>query len=262
MPPSKNGDTVVKADGHTLQTRASPQQQAVRKALTDLYARSPLPAEQLLVNPGLYMRSSVLAKLLYVNELYQKIVKVPGAIMEFGVWWGQNLALFESLRAVYEPYNHSRKVVGFDTFTGYPAIGNEDGHSAVAQVGTYGVADGYEKYLEELLDYHQRENVMGHIKKYEIVKGDVTQTIDKYLSEHSETMIALAYFDLQLYEPTRKCLQAIRPYLTRGSVVALDELNCAEFPGETQALREVWGLDSFRLTRSEFLPDRTFLTIE
>jgi len=253
----------VHSNGATkLQSRATPKQREARQSLLDLFARCPIPRDQLLVNLGLYTRSSVLAKTLYVNELYQQIVNVPGVVMEFGVWWGTNLALFESLRAVYEPYNHSRKVVGFDTFTGYPAIGNEDGHSAVAQVGTYGVADGYEKYLAELLDYHQRENVMGHIKKYQIVKGDVTRTIDKYLSEHSETVIALAYFDLQLYEPTRKCLQAIRPYLTRGSVVALDELNCDEFPGETVALREAWGLDRYRLTRSRFLPDRTYLTIE
>jgi predicted O-methyltransferase YrrM len=247
---------------HTLQTRGSPQQHEARQTLTDLFARSPLPREQLLVNLGLYMRSSVLAKVLYVDELYQKILPIPGVIFEFGVWWGQNLALFESLRAIHEPYNHSRKVVGFDTFTGYPAIGAADGISSVAQVGTYGVAPEYDRYLGELLDYHQRENVTGHIKKYEIVKGDVTETIDAYLQAHPETIIALAYFDLQLYEPTKKCLEAIRPHLTRGSVVALDELNCSEFPGETQALREAWGLDRYRLTRSRFLPDRTFLTID
>lgn len=253
----------VKANGaHTLQTRAAPHQQDARRKLGDLFANSPLPREQLLVNLGMYMRSSVLAKTLYINELYQKILPVPGVIMEFGVWWGANLCLFESLRAVHEPYNHTRKVIGFDTFTGYPAIGDEDGHSEVAQVGTYTTGDNYDEYLSHLLDYHQRENVTGHIKKYEIVKGDVTETIDRYLADHPETIIALAYFDLQLYEPTKKCLEAIRPHLTRGSVVALDELNCDEFPGETRALRETWGLDRYRLTRSQFLPDRTYLTID
>src|SRR5262249_55960023 len=162
----------------------------------------------------------------------------------------------------YEPYNHTRKVIGFDTFTGYPSIRPEDGNADLARPGTYATAQDYDAYLAELLDYHQQENVMGHIKKYEIVKGDVTQTIDDYLARHPETVIALAYFDLQLYEPTKKCLEAIRPHLTRGSVVALDELNCEEFPGETRALKEAWGLDRYRLTRSRFLPDRTYLTID
>jgi hypothetical protein len=245
-----------------LQTRAAPHQVEARRTLSDLFARTPLQREELLVNPALYMRSSVLAKILYVDELYRKIVTIPGVILEFGVWWGQNLALFESLRAIHEPYNHTRRVVGFDTFTGYPAIGPQDGTGDVSRAGAYGVTPGYELHLTEILDYHQRENVTGHIQKYEIVKGDVTETVDRYLAEHPETIIALAYFDLQLYEPTKKCLRAIRPYLTRGSVIALDEVNCQEFPGETQALREEWGLERLRLTRSQFLPDRTFLTFD
>src|SRR6516165_9545690 len=135
----------------TLQTRASPQQQEARRSLADLFERSPLPRDQLLVNLGLYMRSSILAKLLYVDELYQQIVRAPGVIMEFGVWWGQNLALFESLRAIHEPYNHSRKVIGFDTFAGYPAIGPQDGAGEVSRVGTYGVTPEYERHLTAVL---------------------------------------------------------------------------------------------------------------
>src|SRR5689334_17724305 len=115
-----------------LQTRGSAQQQEARARLEDLFRRTPLPPNQLLTNLGLYMRSSVLAKLLYVNELYEHIIDVPGAVMEFGVWWGQNLCLFESLRAVYEPYNHARKVIGFDTFEGYSRPDTQDGASDLA----------------------------------------------------------------------------------------------------------------------------------
>src|SRR5439155_25411491 len=155
-----------------------------RQTLLVPFGRCPIPREQLLVNFGLYTRSSVLAKMLYVNELYQQIIRVPGVILEFGVWWGTNLALFESLRAIHEPYNHTRKVIGFDTFTGYPSIRPEDGDAELARPGTYATTQDYDVYLSEVLDYHQQENVTGHIKKYEIVKGDVTQTIDAYLARH------------------------------------------------------------------------------
>ena len=114
-------------------THAADGQEVVKETL--VIGEHYVPRDQLLVNPALYIRSSVLAKMLYVNELYEQIVRVPGVIMEFGVWWGQNLALFESLRAIYEPYNHTRKAVGFDTFTGYPAIGAEDGGSDVCAGG-------------------------------------------------------------------------------------------------------------------------------
>jgi Macrocin-O-methyltransferase (TylF) len=245
-----------------LQSRASPEQRGAREKLRDLYTSTPIPTDQLLVNLGLYMRSSVLAKLLYVNELYQLILDLPGVVMEFGVWWGQNLALVESLRAVYEPYNHMRKVIGFDTFTGYPEVSSEDGSHELAAAGQYAVGEGYIDHLRAVLDYHEEENVMAHVPKYELVAGDATKSIGDYLERNPHTLIALAYFDMQLYEPTRACLEAIRPHLVRGAVVALDELGSDEFPGETRALRETLGIDRYQLRRSRFLPDRTYLVID
>ena len=103
---------------------------------------------------------------------------------------------------------------------------------------------------------------MSHIRKYELVKGDMIETVPAYLEANPHTVIALAYFDLALYEPTRKCLEAIRPHLARGSVLAMDELNSADFPGETVAFNEVIGLRSYRLVRSRFLPDRTYVVID
>jgi hypothetical protein len=42
----------------------------------------------------------------------------------------------------------------------------------------------------------------------------------------------------------------------------MDELNSADFPGETVAFREAIGLDRHRLVRSRFLPDRTYVVID
>ena len=249
-------------EGYTNVVRGSGREIEARKELLDLFKRSPVPDDEMLVNLGLYLRSTQLAKILYLNELYQQVVDLPGIIVEFGVWWGANLALFESFRSVYEPYNWTRKVVGFDTLKGYPSIAPEDGASAHAKVGGYTVTEGYEEYLGRMLDAHEADNVMSHIKKYDLVKGDVMDTIDRYFEENPETIIALAYFDLALYEPTKKCLEAIRPHLMRGSVIALDELNSRDFPGETIAVKEVLGLDKCRIARSQFLPDRSYLIIE
>ena len=188
---------------YTKVTIGSADELAAREDILKLFRNSPIPDEDILVNLGAYIRSPVLAKILYLNELYQLIQPVPGIIVEFGVWWGANLTLLESFRSVYEPYNRTRKVVGFDTFEGYPSPGEKDGDSPYAAVGGYAVSEGYEAYLEELLAAHEAENVLPHIKKHELVKGDVVETIDRYLASHPETIIALAYFDLALYEPTR-----------------------------------------------------------
>jgi hypothetical protein len=249
-------------EGYTNVVRGSADEIRARDEILELFKRSPIPDDEILVNLGVYLRSPVLAKILYLNELYQLVQPIPGIIVEFGVWWGANLALFEAFRSVYEPYNWTRKVVGFDTFEGYPAVGEEDGTSRYASVGGYDVSDDYESYLERLLSAHEAENVMSQVKKHEIVKGDVVETIDGYFEANPQTIVALAYFDLAMYEPTRKCLEAIRPHLARGSVLAMDELNSADFPGETVALKEVVGLDRYRIAKSRFLPDRSYIVIE
>jgi len=214
------------------------------------------------MNIGLYVRATILAKILYLNELYERILPIPGIIMEFGVWWGANLSLLANFRSVYEPYNWTRKVVGFDTFTGYQSFSAQDGTSGAIAPGAYAVTANYENYLAEMLACHEADNVMSHIHKHELVKGNVLETIEQYLLENPQTIIALAYFDLALYEPTKKCLEIISPHLVKGSVLAMDELNSKEFPGETVAYREVIGLDRFRLFRSRFFPDRSYAIVE
>jgi hypothetical protein len=244
-------------------TRASETQKENRQRLVDMFENSPLPAGDKLINLGLYMRSSYLASVLFLDEMYQKILDVPGVIMEFGVWWGANLALFQSLRGVYEPYNYTRKVIGFDTFEGYPDLmQNEDKNSKYLFKGNYSVSENYIDYLNEMMDYHEQENVMHHKKKYELVKGDVTQTLPKYLQDNPQTIISLVYFDMGLYGPTKAALQAILPYLTKGSILIMDELNFPDMPGETIAVREVLGLDKYKIQRSKYTPDRCYITIE
>jgi hypothetical protein len=252
----------MEQEGYVKVVRGSEREVGAREAILELFKNTPIPGDEILVNLGAYLRSTQLAKVLYLNELYQLIERVPGIVIEFGVWWGANLALFESFRSVYEPYNWTRKVVGFDTFTGYPEVGERDGKSRYAAVGGYAVGKDYLLHLDRLLAAHEADNVMPQIQKYELVQGDVMQTVGAYFEANPATVVALAYFDLALYEPTRRCLEAIRPHLTRGSVLAMDELNSADFPGETIAFREVIGLDRYRLVRSRFLPDRSYVVIE
>jgi hypothetical protein len=243
----------------TSQNPSSDQAVKARENLYRLFQNRPMSDEELLVNLGLFMRSGALAKLLFLDEMYRKIVNIPGIICEFGVWMGQSIVMFENLRAVYEPYNYTRRIVGFDTFAGYPKLGSKDVRSELIKEGVYKVDEGYESYLAELLDYHEQENVMSHIKKHALIKGDAAKTCKKFVDSHPEVLIALAYFDMALYEPTKKCLQAILPRLIKGSVIAFDELCHPEYPGETRAALEVLGTREHVIARSRYLPDRTFV---
>jgi hypothetical protein len=253
--------TTVKGSSKFLQL-ASNEESSRRERFVRLYEQSPIPEEHRLSSLPLFIRRQVLSRMLFFNELYQKIVNVHGIIMEFGVLWGQNLALLQSLRGIYEPFNHNRKIVGFDTFEGFTSVHERDGRSSLVKVGNYATTKGYEKYLAQVLDYHEQESPISHIKKYELVKGDASVQIAKYLKDNPETIVALAYFDMDMYEPTKKCLEAIRSHLTKGSVIGFDEINLHDFPGETQALKEVLGLDRYRIQRSPHGSVASYLVVE
>lgn len=241
---------------------SSNSEQERREDFYSLYQRSPLPPKEQLSNIGLFINRQTLSRILFMQELYSKIIHVNGVIMEFGVRWGQNLALFESFRGMYEPFNYTRRIIGFDTFEGFPSVHEKDGTSDIIKVGSYSVTEGYEKYLSQVLTYHEQESPVSHIQKYELVKGNAIITVPRYLKEHPETIIAFAYFDFDIYEPTKVCLEAIKPYITKGTVIAFDELNHSDYPGETIALREAFGINSYKIIRSTLTPYISYFVVE
>ncbi len=245
-----------------LHHNTSTSQEGARDQLRRLFKDRPFEDELLLTNFGLFFRSSALAKLFFLHEAYQKIRHLPGDIFVFGVWLGQDVVVFESMRAMLEPYNASRKIVGFDTFGGYTGISAADAVSDVIKPEGYTTEIGYKAYLEELLSYHRRENTMGHAVTHRLVQGDVTKSAQGYVDAHPACMVALAYFDMALYEPTIAALNAISERLMTGSVIVMDELNDERYPGETVAFRE-WARErDYMIARSEVLPDRSFITIK
>lgn len=246
----------------TVHNNTSIKQKESREKLYELFANRPISDEHLLTNLGLFFRSSALSKVFFLHEAYQKIRNIPGDIYVFGVWLGQDLVVFESMRAMLEPYNASRKVVGFDTFEGYTGFSANDETSDTIKADGYSVENNYKEYLEELLSYHRMENAMGHAVTHKLIQGDVTNTIKEYVDDNPASMIALAYFDMALYEPTAAALNGITERLMPGSVLILDELNDPRYPGETIAFRE-WAKDlSYEVQRSDILPDRTFIIMK
>ena len=235
---------------------------AGKNILNQLFHNSPMPKDHILDNLGLYIRRQNLSRILFMNDLYKKILDLQGIICEFGVFWGQNLALFESFRGMYEPYNYTRKIVGFDTFEGFASVNEKDGNAEIIQKGAYATTKDYNEYLSEILQYHETISPISHIKKYELVKGDATQTLKKYLAENPETIIAFAYFDFDVYEPTKICLEAILPHLTKGAVIGFDEINCHTFPGETKAFDEVLGINRYRIYRDRNNPVPSYIIYE
>jgi hypothetical protein len=239
---------------------SSESERKARKEFLTLFNNTPIPQDQILKHLGLFIKRQELSRILMFNELYQKIIDIKGIICEFGVGWGQNLSLFISLRGMYEPYNFSRKIVGFDTFEGFPSVHEKDG--ILVKTNMFPIVPNYEEYLEKILLYQESESPINHKIKFGLIKGDASKTIVKYLSDHPETIISFAYFDFDLYKPTLDCLKAILPHLSKGAVIGFDELNLSQFPGETIAFKEVFKLDKVKINRNRHNPLPSYIIYE
>ncbi len=237
-------------------------EEQLRDEIVELFSNCPIPGSNMRSNLGLFINRQSLSRIQWLHFLYQQILEVHGVIFEFGVRWGQSMALFINFRGMYEPFNYTRKIVGFDTFEGFPEVNEKDGSASVIKKGAYNVTANYELFLEQLLTYHEQECPVPNIKKYEIVKGDAIVESEKYLKTHPETIISLAYFDLDLYEPTARCLEIIKPHLTKGAVIGFDELCMQDFPGETIAFKEVLGANNYELRRVPWNPSTSFIVIK
>jgi hypothetical protein len=243
---------------YNIQARASELQRDAQAALLQGLQETRIPPEELLDQLPLFASRHGLGRVLLLNELYRRIVDVHGVILLFGVRWGRDLAILQSLRSFLEPNNATRRIVGFDTFEGFATVSDLDGGAAP---GDYAVSAGHAEVLEALLQDRDAEEGNPYPRR-EIVQGDATVTLPRWLEEHPETVVAMAYFDMDVYEPTRACLEALGPYLTKGAVVGFDEVGHPGWPGETVALREVRGLNSVRLQRTPYAGTPSFFVAE
>jgi hypothetical protein len=241
--------------------RPSSSEELIRKTLIERFKNTPIPDDQILENLELYMRPQRISEIFSLHQIYMKILNVQGIVVEFGVRWGRHLSVFSALRAIYEPYNFYRKIVGFDTFSGFLQPDKIDGNSDKVYKGSMSVSLNYEEYLSDVLKLHEAEAPLAHLNRTELYKGDASIELKRYLSNNPATIIALAYFDMDLYKPTKECLEIILPFLTKGSVLAFDELCHPEFPGETIALKEILNIREHEIKRFTTAPYPCYIVI-
>lgn len=245
-----------------VKTIASNEEIKNREGISDLYKQSPLPENEMVSNTALFLKRQELSKILFLNHIYQKIVDTHGVIIEFGVRWGQNLVTLTNLRGIYEPYNYGRKILGFDTFNGFVNVSNLDGSHSIIKDGAFSVTENYEEYLQQLLMLHHKESPLNHIQKNFIFKGDAVVQLKEYLQKHPETIISFAYFDFDIYQPTKECLELVLPLMPKGSIIGFDELLDPQFPGETIAFKEIMKLRDHKLYKNPFGGLQSYIILE
>ena len=226
---------------YSNQTSIAARQEIFR--LRNAYEATDEEAER---SAGLFLRGSLLARLLATADVYKRILGIPGAILDVGTWRGQTAVLCENLRAIYEPLDLSRRVIAFDTFDGYAGFAEGESRSTAQSEGKYGVGGPtYAEWLRNLLKLHESSNAMGHVTgKHSVIVGDVRTTLSAHFAENPGRLVALAFFDLGSFEATRSALETIWPRVVPGGVAAFWQFTRQETQGDGQAYLSVIGSES------------------
>jgi hypothetical protein len=200
-----------------------------------------------------YASRQALAKFLTKHEIFKRVLPVNGSIVECGVLHGAGLLTWAKLSGIFEPANHVRKVIGFDTFGGFPSIDDKDVKTGQFHELKKGGLTGLPKArVAAASDVYDLNRPIAHIPKIELVEGDVCETAPAYVQANPHLVVALLYLDLDLYEPTKAAIEAFLPRMPKGAVIAFDELNARIFPGETLAVMDTIGLRNLRIERFPF----------
>lgn len=203
------------------------------------------------------MRRQDITRFLTKYELFQLALPVHGNVVECGVFAGGGLASWLHFSSILEPYNHTRRIVGFDTFSGFPSVHSKDtsaGSSDHLHKSAFNISVDIKSEISDLIKLHDQNRPLGHIPKVELVQGDACKSISKYVKDHPSLLISLLYLDFDIYAPTKAALEHLLPRVAKGGIVAFDELNCPEFPGETTALLESLDMSKVPLRRTNLDP--------
>lgn len=168
------------------------------------------------------------SKILAHYELYRMVRHLPGAIVECGVFKGASLSRFAMFRELFEnPF--SKRIIGFDTFSEFPETQYEKDQvyrqKFIKNAGSQSIS---KQQLMQVLKHKSVDRCV------ELVEGDITETVPKYVSDHPELKISLLNLDTDIYEPATIILEYLYPKIVRGGVLIVDDYGT--FPGETQAI--------------------------
>jgi len=236
-------------------------EEAVGQNIANIFNKSQDQLEIKLENFPKYVRRQQLKRFLSMYEIFKLILPVKGSVVECGVYRGFSLMAWAKLSTILEPENLTRRIYGFDTFEGFPSVGDKDTNPLA--VHKEGDLDGgsYEE-LQLLINEYDRDRFLGHINKVQLVKGDVLQTIPQFISENRHLLVSLLFIDLDLYEPTKVAIENFVPRMPKGAVIAFDDLDNPMWPGETLALLETAGIRNLQLRRWEHDPYIGFAVLE
>lgn len=185
-----------------------------------------------------------ISKILAQYELFKLVQNIPGAIVECGVLKGASFSRFAVFREIFSnPF--SKQIIGFDTFGEFPETSFEgDKQRRDLQITVAGNESISTEQLHDVLKHK------GVDRNVELIKGDITKTVPKYLEENPRLKISLLNLDTDIYEPAVTILEKLYPRITKGGILILDDYET--FPGEAKAVDDYFKDEKIEIKKFSF----------
>jgi hypothetical protein len=233
-----------------------------RQRLEEYFSHSAGSNVEKLQNFAKYVPVQDMRRFLCRYEIFQRVLPVHGSIVECGVLMGGGLMTWAALSEIFEPVNHLRNIIGFDTFEGFTSVAAEDRTMTAAQGKVGGLAVDTFEDLRQAIALYDDNRLLKHIPKVKLVRGDVRTTAPQFLEQNPHTVVGLLWLDFDTFEPTVAALQHFVPRMPKGAIIAFDELNHEVWPGETVAVVNTLGLPTLRVQRFPWGSTVSFAVLE
>jgi len=210
-----------------------------------------VPTIDLVNNFAKYAGRQEITRFLAHYELFRIVQEVQGCIIECGVFSGQGLMTWAQLSAIFEPVGGGfRKIYGFDTFSGFPNVHKKDLDNSLKLERKSGdlSSDSFSD-LKRCIELFDKNRFMSQLPKVELIRGDFAKTANKFIKDNPHVLVSLLYLDFDLFEPTKKAIELFIKRMPKGAVLAFDEINNPQWPGETLALLETLDLRNLAIKK-------------
>ena len=109
---------------------------------------------------------------------------------------------------------------------------------------------------------YDKNRFINHISKIELIKGDATKTIPQFLRKNKHLLISLLFLDFDIYKPTFIALKNFLPRMSKGAIIAFDELNNKQWPGATMALLKKFNINKHKINNFQFEPNISYIILK
>lgn len=139
--------------------------------------------------------------------------KIPGCVIECGVWRGGMMA------GIAEVMGPERNYFLFDSFEGLPPAKEIDGQSAIDWQKDVHSPTYFDNCRAEM-EWAEKAMKRSGVPDYKLVKGWFSDTVPAF---ELKEQIAVLHLDGDWYDSTMVCLEHFFPKLAKGGLIILDD---------------------------------------